>query len=393
MNSMSGEKLKGVPYTGALPAVLTGTKAGYLHKYKIYGNTEQTGTPTPENPIEPCECGEKTANLFDVSRMTLGKWYEYTGVLNDQVYGAISEMKKINERQMTIKWHGSKPFSFSYVWFNVNKDYISRSHHASPLNDEYTNTAPSSAVYFILQVANGTNVSNPITYEQIVSYRVMLNTGSTALPYEPFGYKLPLTSGSTPVDIYLGESQTTRRIKKLVLTGQEDWFIVDDWEKTNTIAYYAFLIDGYNQDKNAICLLSSHYEGVSSNYIRDNDVECAALAGEARITIRASKQYAGSKNDFKAYLQQQYVNGTPVIVWCVIATPETSAVNEPLRKIGDYADTIDSTQTTTQIPTSANSTTISWAGSGLSPSEFDSIQEWVDTPTYTRVNGAWVEDN
>jgi hypothetical protein len=45
------------------------------------------------------------------------------------------------------------------------------------------------------------------------------------------------------------------------------------------------------------------------------------------------------------------------------------------------------------IPTSANSTVISWAGQGLAPSEFDSIQEWVDIPTYTYTNGAWVEDN
>ena len=55
-------------YTGTLPAVLAGTKAGYLHKYKIYGNTEQTGTPTPENPIYPSECGERTVNLFDYRR-------------------------------------------------------------------------------------------------------------------------------------------------------------------------------------------------------------------------------------------------------------------------------------------------------------------------------------
>lgn len=46
-----------------------------------------------------------------------------------------------------------------------------------------------------------------------------------------------------------------------------------------------------------------------------------------------------------------------------------------------------------QIPTTANSTTISWAGEGLAPSEFDSVQEWVDIPTYKRVNGEWVADN
>lgn len=97
--------------------------------------------------------------------------------------------------------------------------------------------------------------------------------------------------------------------------------------------------------------------------------------------------------DFKSYLAQQLTNGTPVTIWYPLATEEIGILNEPLRKIGDYADTIDSTQTSAQIPTTANSTTISWGGQWLEPSEFDSIQEWVDIPTYKRVNGAWVEDN
>ena len=34
---------------------------------------------------------------------------------------------------------------------------------------------------------------------------IMGNTGSTALPYEPYGYKLPILSNSTVTSIYLGE--------------------------------------------------------------------------------------------------------------------------------------------------------------------------------------------
>lgn len=49
----------------------------------------------------------------------------------------------------------------------------------------------------------------------------MLNTGSTALPYEPYGYKLPLTVNGVEYPIYLGEVETTRKIRKLVLTGRK----------------------------------------------------------------------------------------------------------------------------------------------------------------------------
>jgi hypothetical protein len=74
---------------------------------------------------------------------------------------------------------------------------------------------------------------------------------------------------------------------------------------------------------------------------------------------------------YKAYLAQQLANGTPVTIWYPLKTPTTGILNEPLRKIGNYVDTIDSTQTTTQIPTSAGSTTISWAEEGLAPSEVE----------------------
>lgn len=65
---------------------------------------------------------------------------------------------------------------------------------------------------------------------------------------------------------------------------------------------------------------------------------------------------------FKAYLAQQYANGTPVTVWYVLAEPETAVVNEPLMKIDGYADTIDSTQTSAQIPTAAGETIIDYDG-------------------------------
>lgn len=56
-------------------------------------------------------------------------------------------------------------------------------------------------------------------------------------------------------------------------------------------------------------------------------------------------------NAWIAYLQQQYTAGTPVTVWYVLAEPETGIVNEPLMKIGDYADTISSAQAGVTIPT------------------------------------------
>ena len=62
--------------------------------------------------------------------------------------------------------------------------------------------------------------------------------------------------------------------------------------------------------------------------------------------------------DFKSYLAQQYTNGTPVTVWYVLATETTGIVNEPLRKIGDYADTVSYEQSQVSIPTLHGNTVI-----------------------------------
>lgn len=265
MNSMSGQKLKGIPYTGTLPVTLINTKAGYLHSYKIYGNTEQTGTPTPENPIVPSECGE----------------LETTGA------------------------------------------------HAGQ-------------------------------------------------------YKLPLISAGQSVNIYLGESQTTRRIKKLVLTGQETW----NRSSSYVGSFYAYL-NQFPGILNEPILYCSHLLNVTE--LSQYQVgKCFIASASVNLWIFDESTTVAN---FKSYLAAQYANGTPVTVWYVLATEETGTLNEPLRKIGDYADTIDSTQTSAQIPSSAGSTTISWAGSGLAPSQFDSIQEWVDISTYKRINGEWVADN
>jgi hypothetical protein len=72
--------------------------------------------------------------------------------------------------------------------------------------------------------------------------------------------------------------------------------------------------------------------------------------------------------DFKSYLAAQYAAGTPVTVWYVLDEPETDIVNEPLMKIGDYADTVSCEQAGVQIPTNKGSTTVD-VDTTLKPSE------------------------
>lgn len=60
--------------------------------------------------------------------------------------------------------------------------------------------------------------------------------------------------------------------------------------------------------------------------------------------------------------------GTPVTVWYVLAEPETGIVNEPLMKIGDYADTVSFAQAGVTIPT-VNGANVLDITSPVKPSE------------------------
>lgn len=177
----------------------------------------------------------------------------------------------------------------------------------------------------------------------------MLNTASTALPYEPYGIKLPLTVNGTEYPIYLGQVETTRRVKKLVLTGEEEITSAH-----TDIGLYNIAITDYLK-RLAVTSICSHYlAGKNANgWTEVTDQTCCFYAYKPvpsySFYIRDSS--FTTINDFKSYLASQYAAGTPVTVWYVLAEPETAVVNEPLMKIGDYAGTISFAQAGVAIPT------------------------------------------
>ena len=356
-------------YTGTLPATLQ-TVGGYLESYKIHGNTEQTGTPTPENPIMPSGCGERTENLFDLS-----SYYEVSSLIS----GIIIEKNRITynapRQYLAIKYKFTLGIADVYtislgadslnirleLRYAKNGEYVGRTIVINP-NQKATVRGGNEYDGFYVYISNFTNTGI------CTASNIVLNLGSTALPYEPYGYKLPLAVNGEECPIYLGEVETTRRIKKLVLTGEEQFLPHQTIESWFQLFLSHIIINNLE--------LCTHYKpspSSSAAIIQNGEIlaQKQTGSGNGRIIIRDTAYTTA--NDFKSYLAAQYAAGTPVTVWYVLAEPETGIVNEPLMKIGDYADTIDSTQTSAQIPTAAGETTISWAGEGLAPSEVELV--------------------
>lgn len=171
------------------------------------------------------------------------------------------------------------------------------------------------------------------------------------------------------VRIYLGEVPTTRKIRKLVLDGTENL-------NEGTSNYYIFInISGRGGGIPNSTALSTHTE--SGVVVNSNGT---ALFFKKSVFVHSSLA------DFKTYLQQQYAAGTPVTVWYVLATEETAVVNEPLMKIGDYADEVSGIS----IPTTAGANTLS-VDTTLQPSEVSvNYKGWHPiTNVHEHNNGAW----
>lgn len=176
-------------------------------------------------------------------------------------------------------------------------------------------------------------------------------------------YKLRLTVNGTEHPIYLGQVETTRKIKKLVLTGNETVNVYSGASIAFAIAvsgmrrnerhgyctHFAYQYSPGQSTKNGITFGDRMYFTFSA-------LEAAIVGVVAQDTT-----------SFKSYLQQQYAAGTPITVWYVLAEPETAVVNEPLMKIGDYADTVSFAQAEVAIPTSDGDNTISF-GTTVQPS-------------------------
>lgn len=295
--------------------------------YTIEGNTVLSGTPTHDSPIMPQGTGERTNNLFDKTDILSGYEIVNNRIVPNSAWG-VSDYIPVEQGKYYIATNTGGPV--------LEYEAIGGTAVRSGISIVGRNYTPSATTRFIR-----------INFRLDKLDDVMLNSGSTALPYEPYGYKIPISSASTTTPIYLGEVLSTRRIKKLVFTGEEN-FVYDSNYTRFRFAIPNSLILGTRRTP-VIC---THYETLTDGRpiedVPKNTIYSDSIR-QNRWWIKAED--FTSANDFKAYLAEQYAAGTPVTIWYILTEPETAIVNEPLMKIGDYADSISYEQTVVSIPT------------------------------------------
>jgi len=385
-----------------IPPLSIRSNGTMLLDYLISGNMTQTGTPTPTTPIQPSECGERTGNLWNeegFSARGITSTHEHT---DTNAYGTTLSTTIGKEVIITQSEYptGTVGYRNGFFCFDVDFskyeigdivtlsfDYICNEVHSIEsqiLTTLYAgkgnNTVPivlssgrwsvSGRLTAVITVIADMNpyVEVRLCGNSITVKNIMLNSGSTPLPYEPWGIKIPISSANTTTPVYLGEVETTRKIKKLVLTGQENW------QRTTNGAYYIgtdVCPNDYLKTLDKTIVVCTHYVAqksvTDSSNVNDNCISFFGGSGSTCELYIAARDVVDVET-FKSYLQQQYAAGTPVTVWYVLSEPTTGIANEPLRKIGDHADTISYEQAGVQIPTNRGNTVID-VETTLKPSE------------------------
>lgn len=342
---------------GSVPFEFQCYEAGNLMDYSISGNAVQDGTPSADAPVDATGCGVRTGNLLDFEQLknapsaTIG-YITFPHVLTLQLkantYYTMASNGTGSTSSTPADLYRSAYFNSSTAESSVNK------------NNPVTVLTDDTGVVAIGFFSERTNSQQYLNGEA----QLWINEGSEVLPYEPYGYKLPLTANGTEYPIYLGQVETTRRIKKLVLTGEEtipnnDGASYNSETSTDRFVRDILLSVGDNGTSKIILCTHLGFQAQSwaartktgcCIYCSGNTMQLHLRFDNTTLGITQSDTNEQRTEKLKAYLAAQYAAGTPVTVWYVLAEPETAVVNEPLMKIGDYADTINLSQTGIDIP-------------------------------------------
>lgn len=324
--------------SGTVPLTINGIEKD-LKAWSITGNTVQNGTPTPENPVEVVGVGDRTGNLFDPNstRYHMGK--DANNKIGIVAYGAMFYIEAAPNTNYTIKAYTTDStfvrlyLSNAPIVDGVAESYNVISESETTINPEVT---ISNTNYTYLWIQTGGT-----WYTEHGGSSIMLNSGSTALPYEPYGYKIPVVTSADgtepittpiylPTPLYSGEvmrSDGSREVKlgKLVLTGEEEITTHKTFEdgtisiripsskaKANGIIYCTHL-----QNVSFAEIYNNEKQGISTHLKNElNNLYCL-ISGFTKLT------------QYKDFFRNEYSAGTPVTVWYQLAEPTTETFTVP----------------------------------------------------------------
>ena len=353
--------------TGTDSVTLTDCMGSDMVSLSLVGNAIQDGTPSPDNPVEIQGCGDRTANLFDVSRHT---GFDGNSITITNTSGATWQGQAFNI-DYAVEFGKTYTYSVDYVVDNA-ADYstirfgymTANAGGVMTIGDiiaihgsgtfVHTVTVPESIDdfdYFVLY-ANSSG-GNPAVGDKITISNIQIVEGSytaeTMPPYEPYGYKIPVeVSGRNLLDY----TKATDRLGNPLT-------IIDDgviWDKM--IDYYFYIPcnlkagmtvklsckSDYPENSDIINSFNVHYVDGSIDY-QTMDYSITLKNDVDRIQIRKRNAATASETPIKVtdiMLVQGSYTAETMPPYEPYHAPQTFNVymDKPLYATGDVGDEI-----------------------------------------------------
>lgn len=309
-------------------------------------------TPTPTNPIEIESVGDRTNNLFD--KNTPIRFGQYSnGVWNDtntRITSDYIECLSQNSYTMSIDADGTDNLAFiNYNLFDKDKNWI---------GNRETNGEPTFAGERIHSFK--INISN-VRYIQITARAYSsatvdissknLNTmqfeeGSGLTPYEPYGYKIPVVaSGKNLFDIDSPGVQWTTNIDASGNVVSSDVNSASSFIKVKPNTTYTVSFTGTRTNS----ITRYHLYDNQKQWIEQIATNSSKIGVKSVVTFTTTSNtnyirftFRGvSKTDSFLQADTQLEEGSRATPYEPSSSHINIYLNEPLRKIGDYADYID----------------------------------------------------
>ncbi len=302
---------------GALPLQLDGIGKD-LKDYNIKGNTYQSDGVSPDTPQEVKGCGDRTGNLWD--KNDTYKCEKYTVFENNTEF-------YLPKGTYSLSYICNTTDSFFIRFLDNDENTLAECRVRSTDTQgkqNFTFTIEQDCIKIRVVENIGCEVSN-----------IMLNSGSTPLPYEPYGkYKIPVVMRGKNLFDYQANKNSGIYLNDKGEEARSSIWITSDYIKVS--GDYVTLSRIVGQAA-SICL-----------YDRDkNFIYGESYASRTSLTVALNgAKFVRFSNTNTEYPKSQLELGTEATEYSPYTPPITTPIylDKPLYKIGDYADSVGMTE-------------------------------------------------
>ena len=302
---------------------------GIIRDYKIKGNAYQSDGVSPDTPQKVKAVGDRTGNLFNKNTITTNSFATVSNPVANKNYYC-SDFIPITATTYYFQNAVGGTYQHTVVVYDANKQGL-----------RYANLPGSDKVSGAIAFQSGDAYIRINCYYQTDVDTVMVNIGSTALSYEPYGYKIPvvtrgknLLGNYTLFSGYYYDSTGTPsaadkrfiRCSPINVKAETNYAISSNltflsiWKFKNDQAIEKIPVDNKNV------------------FVFNTGTDCNR--------IRISLNNTSGKADTSALEWIQLEEGTTATPYEPYHEPITTPIylDSPLYKIGDYVDSLSKTE-------------------------------------------------